>query len=81
VKFYVQKSALDRLARIGHKMDSAGKQTAQISIGPGNGFVEVAPVDDGKCGECPSKPNPERENYEMVCGECKRFYADLKVKP
>lgn len=62
-------------------MDSTGKQTAQISIEPAKGFVEVALADDGKCGDCPNQPGQDRENHEMVCGECKRFYADLKVKP
>jgi hypothetical protein len=33
--------------------------------------------DDGGCGDCPNKT----KHYDLFCGECKRFYADLKVKP
>jgi hypothetical protein len=45
--------------------------------------IKYEPADDGTCGDCPNKPEPGtgRENYEMACCECKRFYADLKVKP
>lgn len=41
MKFYIQQTALDRLKRTAMKMDSTGRETAQISLEPMVGFVEI----------------------------------------
>jgi hypothetical protein len=78
MKFYIQQTALDRLARTGHKMDSTGKTMAQISIEPAKGFVEVA-LTVPRCKTCPMfrKPNPP-----VAYGwKCTRLSAEFYVLP
>jgi len=60
MKFYIQQSALARIERIDHRMDSTGKTMAQISIDPAKGFVEVGSAVP-RCKTCRRYSPPDGE--------------------
>lgn len=76
-RIYVQRSALTRLERRKGKMDAVGVETTQISLREIKASVAYAPAHNG-CADCKIK-SAESENYPEQCGECRWFYADLRV--
>jgi hypothetical protein len=77
MKFYIQQSALDRLVRLGRRMDATSKTMAQISSEPAKGFVEVVPAVP-RCktcqqfkawGECANTGYPKPVDGSGFCDE------------
>lgn len=68
MKFYIQQSALNRLKRTELKMDSTGRETAQISVWPLPGFVEVSKseMDDISGATTASEPTRGIDMTEVI---------------